>query len=50
MNKLINLNNKQKTLNLSGFEVEKAAVYADNYKNRKLGRVGRPYDKSEVRK
>lgn len=50
MNKLINLNNKQKTLNFSGFEVEKAAVYADNYKNRKLGRVGRPYDKSEVRK
>ena len=40
-----------KKLNFLGFqELNKAAVYEDNYKNRKLGRVGRPYDKSEVRK
>ena len=42
---------KDKKLNFLGFqELNKAAVYEDNYKNRKLGRVGRPYDKSEVRK
>ena len=49
MSNFTSFNNK-KSLNLSGFEIEKAAVYKDNYKNRKLGRVGRPYDKSEVRK
>lgn len=51
------------TINLSGFKnlrndnetvevkpVEKAAVYVDNAANRKLGRVGQPYKKSETKK
>lgn len=53
------LNIKRNGLNFSSFlkarevdetslqEVEKAAVYVDNATNRKLGRVGQPYKKSE---
>lgn len=41
-------------LNFSSFknvkEVEKSAVYVDSPLNRKLGRVGMPYKKSEKKK
>lgn len=42
---------QSKKLNFSSFknvkEVEKSAVYVDSPLNRKLGRVGMPYKKSE---